>query len=476
MRNFLIIFISLLFLINSAFAKIFLNPYPNFETHSGDNEEVTADDALFITPLLESGKDVKEIQKMASIKFDNLTDYPGYSGFFTVNKTYNSNMFFWFFPAQNDPLNSPVLLWLQGGPGASSLFGLFTENGPFEVTKSGKVKSRKYSWNVNHNVLYIDNPVGTGFSFTDKDEGYARNEFDVGDNLYNAMIQFFTLFPDLQKNDFYITGESYAGKYIPALGHAIHKKNGNAKLKINFQGMAIGNGLCDPQHQLVYGDYLYQLGLIDTKGREIFHEYEKRGRDAIGKKDFNAAFDIFDELINMDQLPSGSLFKNMTGYETYFNYMKVVDDGADAGMTKFLKRSDVRKAIHVGNLTFHGLDGEENKVELHLKQDVIDTVAPFLTELLNDYRIAFYNGQLDIIVAYPTTISFLQKLNFKNKDDYLNAPRYIWKLDKDVAGYVHETQNIVDVLVRKAGHMVPHDQPKFAFDLITRFTHEKGFN
>jgi vitellogenic carboxypeptidase-like protein len=241
---------------------------------------------------------------------------------------------------------------------------------------------------------------------------------------------------------------------VPALGHAIHKKNGGSKIKINFKGMAIGNGLSDPAHQLEYGDYLYQLGLIDTKGRDLFHEYEKKGREAINKKDFDAAFDIFDELINMDDLPSGSLFKNMTGYNTYFNYMKVDDDGADAGMNMFLKRPEVRKAIHVGNLTFHGLDGEENKVEEHLKQDVMDSVAPFLTELLDHYRICFYNGQLDVIVAYPLTINYLKKLNFAKKDAYLNAPRYIWKLDKDVAGYVHETTNIIDVLVRKAGHMV----------------------
>lgn len=325
-------------------------------------------------------------------------------------------------------------------------------------------------------MIYIDNPVGTGFSFTDHDEGYAKNEIDVGNDLYEALVQFFTLFPNLQQNDFYVTGESYAGKYVPAVGHAIHKRNGGAKVKINFQGMGIGNGLCDPLHQLQYGDYLYQLGLIDTKGRDLFHEYEEKGRTAIKKRDFNAAFDIFDELINMDQLPSGSLFKNMTGYDTYFNYMKVVDDGADAGMNGFLKRSDVRKAIHVGNLTFHGLDGDENKVEMHLKADVMDTVAPFLTELLEHYRILFYNGQLDIIVAYPLTISMLQKLNFKDKDAYLNAPRYVWRIDKDIAGYVHETANIIDVLVRKAGHMVPYDQPKFAFDLMTRFTNEKEFH
>lgn len=225
---------------------------------------------------------------------------------------------------------------------------------------------RKYSWNTNCNLLYLDNPVGTGFSFTDE-AGYAKNEVDVGKNLYEALLQFYTLFPELQKNPFYVTGESYAGKYVPAVSHTIHQQNKNAKLKIPLQGLAIGNGLSDPEHQLYYGDYLYQLGLIDANGLKLFHEYEKKGRDAIHKKDFNEAFEVFDALINMDQLPSGSLFKNMTGFTTYFNYLQQEDDGADKPMGDFLERVDVRAALHVGNLPFHGLDDDENKVEEHLK-------------------------------------------------------------------------------------------------------------
>lgn len=112
----LIILLSIALLINLCSAKLFINPYPRFPTHNGANpEEMSADDVLFITPLLESGKDVKEIQKMASTDgVDELKSFPGYSGFFTVNKTFNSNLFFWYFPAQNDPANAPLLLWLQG--------------------------------------------------------------------------------------------------------------------------------------------------------------------------------------------------------------------------------------------------------------------------------------------------------------------------------------------------------------------------
>lgn len=464
-------------LISFSSAKLFINPYPRLESHAGFPAEDFAgsDGPLLITPLLESGKDVKEIQKMAAIDLPDLKDFPGFSGFITVNKTTNSNMFFWYFPAASQSESSPVVLWLQGGPGASSLFGLFTENGPFEVTSSGKVKARKYSWNLNHNLLYIDNPVGTGFSFVDKDEGYAKNEVDVGNDLYSALLQFFTLFPNLQQNKFYVTGESYAGKYVPAISHTIHKRNGGAKLKINLQGLAIGNGFSDPLHQLEYGDYLYQLGLIDTNGRDQFHEFQKKGTDCIKKEDYDCAFEVFDELIDMDQHAS-SLFQNMTGFSTYFNYLEQQDDGADKPMANFLKRSDVRKAIHVGDLPFHGLDGDENKVEEHLKKDIMKSVTPYISELLSHYRVCIYNGQLDIIVAYPLTINYLKKLSFKDSDKYKKAPRYIWRVGTDIAGFVHEAGNLVEVLVRNAGHMVPHDQPKWAYDLITRFTHGKSLH
>lgn len=228
-----------------------------------NSEEVTGDvgEPLYLTPLIRK-KLIKEAQAAAVV---NLSDFPNirsYSGFLTVDKYFDSNLFFWFFPAAFNYSEAPVILWLQGGPGASSLFGLFAENGPFKVENS-KLAVREESWTNTHSVLYIDNPVGTGFSFTKG--GYAQNETKVGEHLYQALEQFFVLFPELQKNDFFVTGESYAGKYVPAVSHLIHQHNQKRQFKINLKGLAIGNGFCDPEHQLRYGDYLYQLGLIDSE-------------------------------------------------------------------------------------------------------------------------------------------------------------------------------------------------------------------
>lgn len=113
---------------------------------------------------------------------------------------------------QNRDKNAPTLLWLQGGPGGSSLFGLFVEQGPLEITADQVAKLRNTTWATKFNMLYIDNPVGTGFSFTKHDEGYVTNQSEVGRDLFEALQQFFTVFTEYADNDFYVTGESYAGK------------------------------------------------------------------------------------------------------------------------------------------------------------------------------------------------------------------------------------------------------------------------
>jgi vitellogenic carboxypeptidase-like protein len=135
-------------------------------------------------------------------------NFTSYSGYFTVNETTGSNMFFWYFPAQNGNASAPLLLWLQGGPGASSMFGLFSENGPFTVAADGaSLIANPYTWNTEFSLIYIDNPVGAGFSFTQSNSGYVQNQQDVANDLYSALTQFFQVFPELQTVDFYATGE-----------------------------------------------------------------------------------------------------------------------------------------------------------------------------------------------------------------------------------------------------------------------------
>ncbi|KAL1124176.1 hypothetical protein AAG570_001946 [Ranatra chinensis] len=416
-------------------------------------------DPVFLTECLATDK-VEVCQAKSEVP-PLKANVQGHAGFFTVHKNYSSNMFFWFVKAEKNWETAPVVVWLQGGPGASSLYGLFYENGPFYVKPKRGLKMRKHYWSQSLNVVYIDNPVGTGFSFTKNDNGYARDEVAVGRDLYSAVLQFFQLFPQLQKNDFFVSGESYAGKYVPALAYAIHIGNTKASFKVNLKGITIGNGLCAPEYMMGYSDYLFQIGLIDANTRYSFKVKESAINQLIKQKNWIGAFNAFDELLN-----------DATGFSYYFNYLHSSDDSPYGDMGQYLQKDLVRRSIHVSNLTYH----TDNKVENFLKSDVMQSVKPWVELLLNNnYRVLIYNGQLDIIVAYPLTVNFVQALNWNGSTLYKTAVRKPWFVGKDLAGYSKTVKGFTELLVRNAGHMVPSDQPLWALDMIQRFTSNKPF-
>lgn len=141
----------------------------------------------------------------------------------------------------------------------------------------------------------------------------------------------------------------------------------------------------------------------------------------------------------------------------------------------FVQLPQIRKSLHVGNRNFSDLG---QKVESFLRDDMYRSCAPLVVDLLDakeNYQILFYSGQLDIIVANILTEEFLRKMAWHGVRQWPGAERKIWRVGSDVAGYVTNVDNLYYVLVRNAGHMVPADQPKWSFDLISRFTYKKPF-
>jgi cathepsin A (carboxypeptidase C) len=181
-------------------------------------------------------------------------DVQQFSGYYKLSGLLPKNYFYWFFESRNDPANDPVVLWMTGGPGCSSEVALFGENGPCQVNKDGSnTTSNPFSWNTKANLLYIDQPAGTGFSYpiTSSD----HDEAGVAKDMYDFLQQFFKEHTKYNKLPFYAFGESYAGHYVPAVTHKIWDNNrhlpGNAIL-INLKGTSVGNGLTDPEVQYKY--------------------------------------------------------------------------------------------------------------------------------------------------------------------------------------------------------------------------------
>lgn len=412
---------------------------------------------LMLTPLIETGK-IQEARKQSEVE-PFVGTIVSNSGFFTVNKTVEANIFFWFFQKTSpDWRQAPVLLWLQGGPGCSSMYALFTENGPYQVINDREVRLRKYSWTNNYNVLFIDNPVGSGFSFA-KDY-FVTNEMEIADHLYEALQQFFQLYPELGQNEFYITGESYAGKYIPAIAYKIYKSNPLSEFPINLRGLLIGNGYSDPQNMLNYAKHLHRLGLIDYRTKIRMESYQENTKIFIRNGLWDNAFDERGRVTKM--------IRNATEFKFIYHYMQ--ENADDDSYLAFLQSPKIKVALHVGQLPYN--DCSDSVFE-KLSWDLPKSVRPWFEELLERYPILVYNGMLDIVVAHYLTTEFLDALHWSGAELYSTSPRNKWYVGGLMAGYIKVAGNLKYALIRNAGHMVPTNRPRMMLDLVNKFINKE---
>jgi len=168
----------------------------------------------------------------------------------------------------------------------------------------------------------------------------------------------------------------------------------------------------------------------------------------------------------MDEM---DLFFEKTGFSNIYNLLYEVEPQVGGDFYTFVERPEVRLALHVGDQEFS--DG--STVYDLMIPDFMNSVRPWLEELIENYRVLYYSGQMDIIVAYPLSVGMYNTLEFTAAEEYRNAVRVPWYVGERLAGYMKSGGNFTEVLVRNAGHMVPTDQPVWALDLITRFTSDK---
>ena len=216
-----------------------------------------------------------------------------YSGY--VDTAVNEHMYFWFFESRNNPREAPLTVWFNGGPGSSSLIGLFQENGPCQIDADGKPRNNKHSWTEVSNMLYIDQPVTTGLSYSvvspvvyntksgsiakrldsnhcpsslDKHEKCATfslpdessipsSTHESARSVWKLLQGFLGAFPEYANTSLHLATESYGGHFAPAFGTYILEQNENEPVNsvpLQLQSVLIGNGWFDPiiQYQAFY--------------------------------------------------------------------------------------------------------------------------------------------------------------------------------------------------------------------------------
>ncbi|KAG5176491.1 Alpha/Beta hydrolase protein [Tribonema minus] len=401
-----------------------------------------------------------------------------YAGYIPVN---GGKLFYWLFESANKPALDPLVIWLNGGPGCSSMDGLFLENGPLQLTgpKKKDLTGNMYSWHNVANVLYVDQPVGTGLSIT-ADDTYADSEAQVDANFYAFLQGFMALHPSLASRALYFTGESHAGHYIPSMIVYILDANapgGSSAVVLNVKGAAIGNGWTAPRYQYDVSEYAFGAGLVAEGQLRALQARAAACRANIDKKNYrsNVCYELLDAVVEA----SGPQGKRACIYDVRrFGYD--FPPGRDA-VQDYLNRADVRAALHVADDPAQFKECTDPPF-YHLAQwDGLGVMPQVASILEAGQRLLFFNGQHDLICNHVGNERWLSELSWSGAQAYRESDRGAWVVESgDIegpAGYYKKSANngLAYLLVRGAGHMVPMDVPKAALDMLTRFLNEKSF-
>lgn len=147
--------------------------------------------------------------------------FGAYSGYVDI-KEKKKRIHYMFVESQTNPSEQPLIIWFNGGPGCSSMLGFTQEHGPYVINDgTSKFVENEWTWNAEANMLYIEQPAGVGFSYCEGEVNCTFDDHTSGEDNLKALLGWYAKFPEYANNELYISGESYAGIYVPYLAHFI---------------------------------------------------------------------------------------------------------------------------------------------------------------------------------------------------------------------------------------------------------------
>ncbi|ORY87131.1 Alpha/Beta hydrolase protein [Protomyces lactucae-debilis] len=412
---------------------------------------------------------------------------PSFAGLLPVSQISGESrqLFFWYFPSKE---NHALTIFLNGGPGCSSLEGVLQENGPIMYRK-GMLKPERNpnSWTQYTSMLYIEQPVGTGFS---QGVANADNEETLAAQFYGFLQQFRDVFPEVKPQPLFLTGESYAGKYIPYIGKKM-LDDGN---KVRLTGVM----LIDPvltsmtlQEEVPSAAFMQRnkavLGLDDSTMREIQQisddcgytfliQSQLPGPTSIGSSD------LTDQRFNTTQACSGlwqRLVDECTRKNPNFDIYKVTDSSLPydpmgfpasqeylpPGGQLYFNRTDVQMAINAPPTSWTTCARSPVFPNGDTSPNVVKQVLPNLIEQIG--RVIVVHGMLDLVLIEEGTRLALQSMTFNNARGFNQGIMKPFSVEgKGQTGHYVQERGLSYVQLKLAGHQVPEDDGSSGIKLL----------
>ncbi|KAL6930279.1 hypothetical protein ACO0R3_003386 [Hanseniaspora guilliermondii] len=440
-----------------------------------------------------------------SIKNSNIYKKPKdmFSGRISINEELKHSLYFWKFNREHtdhDVDNNPLVFFINGGPGCSSMDGLLLENGPFRVDDDGLLTPNEGSWHMQADIVYIDQPLGTGFSTKldskEKDIDFYDTDLinDSSKNMIIFLIEYFKIFPHDKHKNIILAGESYAGQYILHFINNIWKFNklideeGHELEKINVDTVMLGNAWVDPYEQSAsYLPFFQKEGLFkqdNLKLKKILNLQEKCQQninnmnidDLVSDNDIKDCDSIMYQFISsvFDPTIKDQKDKCLNVYD-----YRLTENAPSCGMdwpyelpniNKFFHKEGVQEALNIFD-TRDDYDTNDavikwtecsSKVGSFIKQHNRDTVPSIriLPSLLEQgLKLYLFNGDKDIICNHLGVENYVKKLVWQDKQFNENATWHEWYHESEVVGSFIKDRNVVLINIINGSHMVPYDKP-----------------
>uniref|UniRef100_A0A7N6BQ54 Carboxypeptidase n=1 Tax=Anabas testudineus TaxID=64144 RepID=A0A7N6BQ54_ANATE len=400
-----------------------------------------------------------------------------------------AHMFWWLYYADSQSAgyqDLPLVMWLQGGPGGSGTgFGNFEEIGPL----NRDLKPRKTHWVQAASVLFVDNPVGTGFSYTDRPDVYATDVATVASDMLVLLKHFFTERAEFQSIPFHIFSESYGGKMAAAISLELTKAIAQGTVKCNFAGVALGDSWISPLDSVMtWGPYLYTTSLLDDNGLVGVNAAAEAVMHAIHQEQFQKATELW-------SVTESVVEQNTNGVNFYNILTQEEDEKVKQSSRMALNLKNTRR--HIGRLHGQSLSelmngpirkklgiipqnvtwgGQAEEVFSYMAGDFMKPVVDIVDQLLTaGVNVTVYNGQLDLIVDTMGQERWVKRLKWEGLPGFnklIWTPLYDPSSPGITGAFYKMYKNFAFYWILKAGHMIPSDQGPMALQMMKMITQQ----
>ncbi|CAM0873466.1 unnamed protein product [Alopecurus aequalis] len=401
-----------------------------------------------------------------------------------------AHLFWWYYKSPYRVLTPtkpwPTVLWLQGGPGASGVgLGNFLEIGPLD----GKLKPRNSTWLHKADLIFVDNPVGVGYSYVEDDSLLVTTDVQAAADMTMLLKALVKELPTLrQGSPLFLVAESYGGKYAATLGVSVVRAVRAGELKLTLGGVALGDSWISPEDfASSYGTLLFDVSRLDINGADHANKDAQVVKQQIAAGQFRQAQNTLNKMFQRILVNSG----NVDVYNFLLDTgMNPVADASAASPSAPKYSRYLESKLSVGDSILDAMNGAIKQKLKIIPKDLVWQAQSYTVyyALINDFmkprieevdellsygvNVTVYNGQLDVICSTVGAEAWVQKLKWDGLKNFLSLPRqplYCGSA-KATKGFVRSYKILHFYWILGAGHFVPVDQPCIALDMIGNIT------